>query len=269
MQQDLVSIIMPTFNSTEFVGDSIESILNQTYSNFELLITDDNSTDEATKQVLKDYVKRDSRIRIFFLDKNMGPGYARNNSIKEACGRFIAFCDSDDRWFPEKLERQVKFILERKCCLIFSSYLVCDENNKNCGIVVAPPKVTLESMKHDNKIGCLTAMYDTSIYGKFYMPTLRKRQDWALFLSILKKCKVAYSIKEPLAYYRITPKSVSRKKIALLKYNAMVYRTVFGYTKLQAYGYLYLIFLPSHIMKLINNKIVNMKHRYMEDDVNN
>ena len=107
MHEGLVSVIMPTFNCSLHLADSIDSILNQTYQNVELLITDDHSTDEETLSILRRYCEQDERVDVLFLEENKGPGYARDHSIERARGQYIAFCDSDDRWFPEKLERQI------------------------------------------------------------------------------------------------------------------------------------------------------------------
>lgn len=252
---DLVSVVMPTYNNTRHLAESIESVLGQTYSNIELLITDDHSTNSDVISIIKAYANRDSRVRPFYLDVNQGPGVARNNSIKEARGRYIAFCDCDDRWFSNKLEKQIAFMKERKCTLCYSSYLECNENNEICGIVVAPEHISLNDLKRDNKIGCLTAIYDTKSYGKFYMPTIRKRQDWALFLNILKECQHAYALTEPLAYYRHSDESVSSKKFKLIKYNAKVYKQVFGYNTLEAYAYLLFVFMPTYTKKVLSNKI--------------
>lgn len=258
MKKDLVSIIMPSYNASKYIGASIDSILNQTYNNLELLISDDHSSDPETIELLKQYAEKDKRIRLFLLPKNNGPGYARNNSIKEAKGRYIAFCDSDDRWMPDKLEKQIAFIQKKQCCLSFSSYLICGANDEHKGIVIAPSVLTLTSLKHDNKIGCLTAIYDTQPYGKFYMPTIRKRQDWALFLTILQKCDKAYGMIEPLAIYRKAPEGISRKKFKLISYNAKVYQHVFGYSKILSYAYLFTIFMPAYFTKRIMNRITNI-----------
>lgn len=258
MNKDLVSVIMPSYNASRFIGASIDSVLGQTYQNLELLISDDHSTDEETIGLLKEYAKKDSRVRIFLLPENNGAGYARNNSIKEARGRYIAFCDSDDRWTPEKLEKQIQFMEEKKCCLSFSSYLVCGVNDERKGIVIAPSVLTLSNLKHDNKIGCLTAIYDTKPYGKFFMPTIRKRQDWALFLTIIQKCEKAYGMIEPLAIYRRVPGSISANKIKLVKYNAKVYQHVFGYSVPASYLYVFFIFLPTYFLKRITNWVANL-----------
>ena len=243
-KKDLVSVIMPTYNASRYIGASIESILSQTYKNLELL---------------QSYAERDKRVRIFLMPENNGPGYARNNSIKEARGRYIAFCDSDDRWFPEKLAKQVAYMQKHQCCLCFSSYLVCGPDDEHKGIVIAPSRLSLSDLKHDNKIGCLTAIYDTTIYGKFFMPTIRKRQDWALFLTIMKKCKTAYGMVEPLAIYRRTPEGISSKKLKLIKYNAKVYQFVFGYSIPISYLYLFFIFMPTYLTKRAINWIANIR----------
>ena len=117
----LVSIITPSYNSSSFIAETIESILSQTYLNWELLITDDCSTDRSV-EIIERYIQRDSRIKLFRLEKNCGAGVCRNRSISEAKGRFIAFCDSDDRWRPEKLEKQLAFMREKDCALSYTSY---------------------------------------------------------------------------------------------------------------------------------------------------
>ena len=251
MEQDLVSVIMPTFNEVQYLSESIERVLGQSYLNLELLITDDCSSNVEVRSMLLHYAEKDSRVRIFFLEKNMGPGYARNNSIAEAKGRFIAFCDSDDYWAKDKLEKQVAFMKECNACLSYTSYYMCDSEGMVHGMVRAPKKMTFSRLRRDNKIGCLTAMYDASICGKMFMPTLRKRQDWGLFLLILKKFGVAYGMKEPLAYYRKRKGSISMKKRELIKYNKQVYQKVLGYSKIKATLYFWMVFMPTYFSKKV------------------
>lgn len=260
LKEGLVSVIMPSFNSGRFIAASIASILNQTYYNLELLITDDGSTDN-TIEIIKSYMQSDDRVKLFQLSGNMGAGHARNRSIKEANGQFIAFCDSDDTWLPEKLEKQLSFMRKKQCCFCFSSYYVTDAEGVRKGLVLAPSSVSLVSTKRDDKIGFLTAIYDVSMFGKFYMPTLRKRQDWAYVLLILKECKRAYALKEPLACYRRSRGSISYNKFSLIRFNAKVYRTVFGYSAFYSYCYLFCLFLPSYALKRITNKLVNIRYK--------
>ena len=252
MEQELVSVIMPTFNAGKFLSGSIDSILGQTYRNLELLITDDHSTDPETLRILKEYAEKDSRVKVEYLSDNHGPGFARDRSIDRAQGRYIAFCDSDDRWFPDKLERQISFMHQKDCALSYTSYITCDDCNQETGIVIAPPRVSFGMMKRDNKIGCLTAIYDIEKLGqKYFMPHLRKRQDWALFLTITRKCRMAYGIAEPLAYYRQRPYSVSSNKLSLIKYNVKVYESILGFSKPKACFYFFCLFLPTYHAKVM------------------
>ena len=254
MSQELVSVIMPTYNASKYLADSIESILGQTYTNLELLITDDCSSDR-TKRILQQFSQRDSRVKVEYLNENYGPAVARNKSIERANGRYIAFCDCDDRWFPEKLEKQIKHMTRKDCALCSSSFLICDENDHITGINISPKHLTLGMLKRDNKIGCLTAIYDIKRLGhKFYMPAIRKRQDWALFLNILKECQICFCLTEPLAYYRKREDSVSSNKFSLVKYNINVYETVFGYTPIIAYLYFFTHFMPTYFLKVWKRK---------------
>ena len=250
-KNELVSVVMPTHNGARFLEDSIRSILAQTYANLELVITDDCSDNIVTLEILRRFQEQDTRVDVVYLKENKGPGYARNKSIERARGRYIAFCDSDDRWFVDKLERQLAFMREKGCALCCSSYIVCNERNENIGIRISPVRITYKMMERDNKIGCLTAIYDIKKLGeKYYMPTLRKRQDWALFLIILQKCRIAYGMVEPLAYYRDRSHSVSSNKFSLVKYNVAVYHEILKFSWLKSYFYFFFLFLPTYVAKL-------------------
>ena len=254
MEENLVSVIMPTYNTGSILSESIDSILCQTYKNLELIITDDKSDDSSTISILKAYERKDNRVKVIYLDSNHGAGYARNKAIETARGRYIAFCDSDDRWVADKLEKQIALIKEKNCCLTYSSYIICNQDGTDTGIFIAPSIVTYGGMKRDDKIGCLTALYDTAFYGKFYFPLLRKRQDWAMFILLLEKCRKAYGLKEPLAYYRLRTDSLSSNKRSLVKFNINVYHKVLGFSKLKSYLYFGFIFLPTYIIKTIKRK---------------
>lgn len=250
----LVSIITPTYNSSKFIADTIEGVLKQSYSNWELLITDDCSTDNSI-EIINNYVQLDSRIKLLKLDINSGSGVCRNKSIEAAKGRYIAFCDSDDVWMPQKLEKQLAFMEKMGCALTYSSYMHMDEEGNEVGIVVSNRKITFSSLKRDCGIGCLTAIYDTRKVGKMYMSSIRKRQDWGLWLEILAKCRVAYGLKEPLAYYRLRKGSISNNKLNLVKYNINVYRTILDFSLIKSYMYFIFMYMPSYIGKKIKIKI--------------
>lgn len=231
--QDLVSIITPSYNSEKFISETINSILNQTYSNWELLITDDCSTDN-TIEIVNYYSKRDSRIKLFTLEKNSGAGVARNNSIMHAKGKYIAFCDSDDQWKEFKLSKQVDFMVTNNLSFTYSSYDVIDEDNNKLKSIFSPIKLSYKKMLRNNYVGCLTAIYDQDKLGKIYMSKIRKRQDWTLWLKIFKIIKNTRGINETLAIYRDRRGSISNNKVLLLKYNWIIYNEELGFNKLKS-----------------------------------
>ena len=241
METPLVSIILPLFNSEKYLTETIESIVNQTYTNWELIITDDFSTDKGY-DLAKFHSERDKRISLHKLNKNSGAGFARNNSIKYSKGRFIAFCDSDDQWKPNKLEIQVSFMTKNKYDFTCSGFDVIDEAGKFIETTHPPMKLTFNKLLINNYVGCLTAIYDTTSLGKIYMSSIRNRQDWVLWLGILNKIKIAYTINEPLAIYRKRSGSISSNKIKMIRFHWRVY-----YEELN-FGFLRSIFCLSNNM---------------------
>lgn len=243
----VVSIVTPTFNASEFIGETISSIISQEFEYWELLITDDGSTDN-TIEIIKSFQEQDPRIKLLVLKKNQGAGAARNNSIKNASGRYIAFCDSDDIWKPNKLQTQLDFMIKNNTQLTYSSYEVINSKNVPIKLVEVPQVITLKSMLGYNNIGCLTAIYDTKELGKIYMPTMRRRQDYALWLIILSKISFAKGLNESLAYYRLREGSISRYKYRLVYYNWLVYNVALKYGKIKSL-YLLIIFLFNILTK--------------------
>lgn len=211
----LVSIIMPSYNAEAVIAHSIDSVLSQTYTAWELIITDDNSSD-STCEIVREYINKDERIKLLRLEGNSGAGIARNNSIRHANGRFIAFLDSDDMWCPEKLEKQIKFMLDNAYALTYTQYRKIDDVGNITGIIHPPERVNYRELLKSNVIGCLTAVYDTKILGKVFMPTIRKRQDMALWLNILKTIDYAWCLPEELALYREGHESLSSNKVKIL-----------------------------------------------------
>lgn len=229
---ELVSIIMPCYNSGFFIAASIESVLKQTYNNFELIIIDDLSTDESIS-IINSF--NDPRIKFIQLSENGGAGISRNKGIEMAQGRFIAFLDSDDLWRPNKLEVQINFMLDNNCALTYSQYQKFSNAGK--GKIVTPPaSVTYSELLYCNVIGCLTAIYDTEILGKQYMPLIRKRQDMALWLKILKQCDKAQCCQEILADYR-TDSGMTQNKLNAAKHQWFFYRNELGFNILKSSKY--------------------------------
>ncbi|WP_407536946.1 glycosyltransferase family 2 protein [Cetobacterium somerae] len=223
--EPLVSIITPSYNSKDFIKETIESVLNQTYKNWEMLIVDDCSTD-STQKYLKDFEEKDRRIKVIYLEKNVGAGIARNLAIEKAKGRYIAFLDSDDIWNNKKLEKQVKFTEENSYKFTFTKFQKISEDGKAYKMIVkAPKKLTYNKNLYYNHIQTSTVMYNQEILGKIYMPEIRKRQDYGLWQKILDKTN-GYGLNENLMYYRLRKNSISANKIELFKWQWKFYREV-------------------------------------------
>ena len=195
MTKGLVSIITTLYESGDYIAKTIESVRAQTYSDWELVITDDCSTDDGPS-IVESFAAQDSRIRLLRLECNGGPGVARNNSIKNSEGQYIAFLDSDDTWMPDKLEKQLALMKKTGCGVVYSSYLTCDADDRINGMVKCKSRIRYWRIVCDNAIGFLTMMYDRNVTGDAYMPVIRKRQDWGLNIELLRRCRVAYGIKE-------------------------------------------------------------------------
>jgi teichuronic acid biosynthesis glycosyltransferase TuaG len=213
----LVSIITPVYNASEFLEETLLSVISQTYGNWEHLLVDDCSTDHSL-DILKQYSIIDNRFKIYENSDNRGSGYTRNRAIEMAMGRYIAFLDSDDLWHPEKLSLHIAFMHQNNSVFSHSSYGYIDENSqkiKNTFHVSRLP-VTYYDLLKRTEISCLTAMYDAESIGKFYMSDHQRKQDYALWLSILKVGHRSHGLDEELAYYRQHEGSATSNKFDLL-----------------------------------------------------
>lgn len=242
---NLVSIITPVYNSEKYLSEHIRSVQAQTHANWEHILVDDCSSDKS-ETLIKSFQKEDSRIKYHRLDTNSGAGIARNKAIELSEGKYIAFLDSDDQWYPEKLEKQLSFMQENDYHFTFTDYDMVDEAGKELNKRVrCKPVLTYNKALYKNPIGCLTVIYDVGFFGKQYMPSIRKRQDYALWLNLLKKTN-GYGLNECLASYRTGNDSISANKIDLLKYEWKIYREVEGLSLFKSSFYL----LSAVIMKL-------------------
>lgn len=253
---ELVSIITPSFNSEKFIAETIQSVQNQTYQNWEMIIVDDCSTDK-TVSIVEYIANNDSRIKVYKLDKNSGTGIARNTALDKASGKYIAFLDADDLWKPQKLEIQINFLKNNNLPFTFSFYDCINEQGKELNRrVEAPRNLSYRQLFFCNYVGNLTGIYDVNYFGKIAISSIRKRQDWMLWLIILKKVKSAKPIPESLAFYRIRENSISASKLDLLKHNFGVYRRFHGfnlvYSLLCMTGFLFtqLLIKPRYIKNI-------------------
>lgn len=211
--QPLVSVIMPCYNMASYISDSIKSVVAQTYPYWELLIVDDASTDE-TVNIIKSYAQSDTRIRFAVKKQNSGIADTRNQCIQMAQGQFLAFLDADDIWHPEKLEKQLKFMMEKKVGFSYSTYDWIDEEGKTLNkFINTVGDLDYETYLRNTIIGCSTVMVDKKITGDVIVPKFRTSEDTATWLDILRKGLLAYAIDEPLVSYRIRRKSASSNKI--------------------------------------------------------
>ena len=252
MSKELVSIVMPMYNSEKFLVEAIESVIAQSYTNWELLITDDCSSDKSFT-IAQLYVQKDERIRLFTLDKNSGAAVARNNSIKKARGRFLAFIDSDDWWYPDKLESQIDFMTRNKIEFCFSAFEYANENLDVTGVSFKPIKISYSSMKLDCNVGTPGVVIDTKRLGKIYMPVIGISEDWATWIKVTQKTGYAYAINRPLWKYRSVKDSLSSNKLRLVKGNIHMYRKVLGYSKVKSFLVFMFLFLPHYFCKRIQN----------------
>lgn len=221
-----VSIVTPVFNPDERFIDTLMSVRSQTFQDYEHLIIDDCST-VLFPLAVQDFIENDPKIKLIKRSWNGGPAVTRNRGIEAAQGRFIAFLDSDDLWHSEKLATQISFMQNQNLALSYTSYEVIDTRGKILGTRVPPTEMSYTDILKSNQIGCLTAIYDTHLVGKLFMPNILKRQDMGLWLKITKLGHTARALTgKPLARYTIGENTVSSNKLSVLKYQWRIYREV-------------------------------------------
>lgn len=246
-KQPQVSIIMPAYNSEQYISESIQSVLNQDYDNWELLIVDDQSTDNTVK-VIESF--NDHRIKVFQLAQNSGAAIARNTAISKAQGDFMAFLDSDDLWHPEKLSCQINFMLRNNYDFTSTEYGNINDDQELINITV-----NHDYLDYDGLLkycpGNSTVIYNVKKLGKFYIPDIRKRNDFVMWLQVIKKAKVLYGLKETLTYYRVREDSLSINKTSLVKYQWKVYRDIEGLSLIKS---LYLLIHKVFVVKFNLNR---------------
>lgn len=225
-QKPLISVITPSYNAEEYIEKTIQSVLNQTFSDWEMIIVDDCSTD-GTRDILKRYEEDNERIHAIFLKENQGAAVARNTALSKAKGRYVAFLDSDDAWKAEKLDKQLAFMRKHQHAFTFTAYeLISQDGGPLHKTIHAPVSLTYDDVLKNTIIGCLTVMIDREQTGDIRMPHIRTRQDLATWLSVLKRGFKAYGLNEPLAEYRIVETSISSNKWKAAKKTWFVYREI-------------------------------------------
>ena len=235
MKNIKVSVIVPVYNSADLISNTLTSVINQTHKNIEILVINDFSSDNSV-DIIKEYIDKDSRVKLFSLTQNSGVAVARNTGLENAEGEYIAFLDSDDSWAKDKIERQLSFMVEHDYKFSFTSYERIDDqgNKKN---ITAPENVHYRKLLNGNLIGCSTVMIRSDIIKDLSFPLLRKRQDYAFWLKILKSGVVAHGLNENLTFYKVRTRSLSSNKFKLIKYQWQLFRKVEKMNLLCAFYY--------------------------------
>lgn len=230
-----VSIITPCYNSSKFLRDTVASVQNQTHTDWEWIITDDQSTDQSV-EILQAF--SDPRIILIQAEKNGGAGHARNLSLQKASGRYITFLDADDYWEPDFLEEMLSFMKKDNAELAYSNYARCNEDLiPQIEDFKADKEVTFSNLLKTCRLSLLSSMYDSSRVGKEYFPEGSKREDHVMWLNLLKKIPVGKPLPKTMAKYRMHSTSVSRKKKNIVKDQYLVYKDFMGFSTAKSLYY--------------------------------
>jgi teichuronic acid biosynthesis glycosyltransferase TuaG len=221
--QELVSIIMPLYNCEDYVSESVETVIKQNYKQWELIVIDDKSTDSSL-DIIRKIQKYDKRIKLIKSNENEGPGKSKNKGMEIAIGKYVAFLDSDDLWEKNKLVEQINFMNKNNADFSFTSFKRIYIGGKVRYFKV-PRKITYFSILIKNSICNSSVMIDITKIGKVYFPDIRKREDYALWLNILKaKTKYGYGLNKCLTMRNVREESESSNRIELIKYHWELYR---------------------------------------------
>ncbi len=230
-----VSIITPSYNSSQYLEETITSVLSQTFQDWEWLITDDASNDNSV-EIISRY--SDPRIKLTIAEKNGGAGKARNLSLEKANGKFITFLDADDFWEPDFLQEMVTFMKKENAELAYSNYSRCDEQLKpQIEDFKADKEVTFSNLLKTCRLSLLSSMYDSSRVGKEYFPVGSKREDHVMWLNLLKKIPVGKPLPKTMAKYRMHGASVSRNKKNIVKDQYLVYKEYMKFSTVKSLYY--------------------------------
>jgi teichuronic acid biosynthesis glycosyltransferase TuaG len=227
IENNLVSIITPVYNSELFISETIESVISQDYEFWELILVDDCSSDDSVK-IINQYVQQDSRIRLIQLYENSGAALARNAAINDSKGRYLTFIDSDDVWLPSFLSEMLVFMSRNNAAFVFSGYNRVDVNRCFLSYFGVPEKIHYKALLKTCVISCLTVILDSEKVGRRYFPEYTKREDFAYWLLILKDVQFAFGLNKPLALYRCHRASSSSNKFDMAIKTWEMYRKIEG-----------------------------------------
>ena len=247
----LVSVIIPYFKKIRYINKAINSILKQTYKNFEVIIVYDDESLEDLK-IVNNIKKKDKRIKVIVNKKNLGAGYSRNKGIKISKGNIIAFLDADDYWKKNKLKKQIDFMKKYSCDFVHSSYFIVNKKNKVLDSRIAPKLINYQDLEKSCDIGLSTVMINKKIFKKIKFPKLKTKEDYVVWLKISKKKIKIFGIKEKLVFWRNLENSLSSNLWQKLKDGYFVYRK---YLRMSMINSLFSLFILSLNFIKKKNKI--------------
>ena len=251
MIAELISIITPCYNSNDFISETIDSVINQSYKNWELLIIDDCSTDNSV-EIIQKYLEKDSRIKLFINNKNSGAAVSRNLGLLKSSGRFISFIDSDDLWEPLKLEIQINFMLSNNCPISFTNYKLIDEKGVSLNKTIKVVKeIDYYGYLKNTIIGMSTSMIDLTKTENFEFKNIRTRQDTYLWITLLKRGLIAQGLNKTLVNYRVRKDSISANKYKAAK---QVWKLYYNFEKLGLLKSIY--YFSYYIFNAIKKRIL-------------
>lgn len=239
---------MPAYNCADFVGIALDSVIAQTYGEWEVIVVDDCSTDN-TAEVVKEYITKDSRIKYYRLENNSGAAIARNKAIDLAQGRYMAFLDSDDVWFPEKLTKQINFMKQNGYHFTCTSYTKIDEHGNYLNRTIKVKNIRDYHGLLKTCPGNSTVIYDAHCLGKFKIPNIKKRNDYVMWLQVIKKEKYLYGLEKTLGSHRIRTNAISSNKFSLVYYHWEVYRNIENLSFIRS-SYLIIYWIIATLFKL-------------------
>lgn len=222
LPKPVVSVVTPLYNGAPHIEECLESVAAQTFTSWEHIIVDDCSTDRSV-EIVASRCSEDPRLRLIQQERNLGAAAARNAGILAAQGRFVAFLDADDLWDPSKLEKQLAFMISENHAFSHTAYKIVT-GDRIAATVMPPSKVDYGLLLKQNRIGCSTVIYSVDQLGKQLMPDVRMRQDYGLWLRILREGQIAYALREPLTTYRFGHASLSKNKLRAAAYHWHILR---------------------------------------------
>jgi teichuronic acid biosynthesis glycosyltransferase TuaG len=224
----MISVIMPAYNAERTIKEAIESVLNQTYHDFELIVINDASLDNTLK-IVEEYMELDQRVKLIDNPKNSGVSVSRNKGVSMARGEYIAFLDSDDIWRHDKLEKQLKLMKEKVAVLSYTASSFIDQKGTVFNYIMqAEEKLSLDTLLKKNLISCSSAMVRADVMKRIKMPNDKMHEDYYVWITILKEYKYAYGVNEPLLIYRLSTNSKSSNRLKSAKMIFNTYKAV-GY----------------------------------------